>query len=555
LADIARNSEVAEVVFHAWRLLGSDKVEPAWPTQPGDLQREADIRARIDELLRKQVRRTDERQRAADEVGAQGPVRWQRFAEAARDADMVASAARLREAFGVSDEQFGRLDPATRFNLSLYTARQSIAQDKAVLAAAAANAARPQGQGGDAALAAVVAELRKAAGDLREERSVADFARRVGDLDQKELFAERRLGNVFQLDVLGVVPVEFRRVEPKRAGERPFYLGTTEVSLAQFTAVVEAETAWGRVRSLVWTPDPGARGDSRKGPHTWEWTGSSAQAMKMIRAEYWLSPDGANSFPPEFRDPARQFNKNVIGPQVGGMPSDAHPVQHVSAEAAMLFAGLCGVRLPTAHEWAVAYEQFGKDVPAEKWNLRDKTFAQQRDYAAAARRDEAAQMPDAGIFPVARGVDGKPVASGAVARAGKQDDHTLYFRAVDSPELGGGSGNFRHLVGNVAELVCDAARPFERYNDRKTPDGIRKFATDNARALFVIGGSALSPPEAPFDQPQEVKPDAAYADVGFRLAFTAPSRNLAERLEWVLGDQDFVWRGAARQAQGAAVQQ
>jgi hypothetical protein len=41
---------------------------------------------------------------------------------------------------------------------------------------------------------------------------------------------------------------------------------------------------------------------------------------------------------------------------------------------------------------------------------------------------------------------------------------------------------------------------------------------------------------------QSVKPDAAYADVGFRLAFTAPSRSLAEKLEWVLAGQGFVDR-------------
>ena len=43
------------------------------------------------------------------------------------------------------------------------------------------------------------------------------------------------------------------------------------------------------------------------------------------------------------------------------------------------------------------------------------------------------------------------------------------------------------------------------------------------------------------DKPLPIKPGAAYADVGFRLAFTAPSRNLAERLEWVLADQDYLW--------------
>src|SRR5258705_162967 len=37
LAEIARTSQVPQVVVHAWRLLGTDTVQPAWPTQEGDL--------------------------------------------------------------------------------------------------------------------------------------------------------------------------------------------------------------------------------------------------------------------------------------------------------------------------------------------------------------------------------------------------------------------------------------------------------------------------------------------------------------------------------------
>jgi hypothetical protein len=155
-------------------------------------------------------------------------------------------------------------------------------------------------------------------------------------------------------------------------------------------------------------------------------------------------------------------------------------------------------------------------------------------------------MPDAGIFTVPKAPDGRPVAGGAAARSGAQNDRTLFFRTVDSPELGAGSGGgFHHLVGNVAEIVCDAAQPFEKYNDKATPEGVRRFAAANAGGIAVIGGSALSPPELPLDKPLPVKPGAAYADVGFRLAFTAPSRSLAERLEWVLGDQDYVWPAGA----------
>ena len=131
----------------------------------------------------------------------------------------------------------------------------------------------------------------------------------------------------------------------------------------------------------------------------------------------------------------------------------------------------------------MAYERFGKDVPAEKWNLRDKTWDAQRAYAASAGADEAAQMPDAGIFTMPKPPDGRSVATGRLGSVGPTERHTLFFRTVDSPELGAGAtGGFHHLVGNVAEIVCDAAQPFEKYNDKATPEGVRRFAAANAGA-------------------------------------------------------------------------
>ena len=89
--------------------------------------------------------------------------------------------------------------------------------------------------------------------------------------------------------------------------------------------------------------------------------------------------------------------------------------------------------------------------------------------------------------------------------------------------------------------MCEAPEPFERLADHQ-PRAVKAFAGDASLGLYVIGGSALSSPEVPNDVPQPVKPDTAYADVGFRLAFTAPSRNLAEKLEWVLAGQGFIRR-------------
>ena len=540
LVEIAGTTQVPEVALHAWRLLGSEQVRPTWPTQDGDLQREADIRNRVADLLRQHVKRIADREGPSEELAEQGRLRWQRFAEAASNERMVASAAQLRDAFAIDAEHFRGLGPAARFNLSLYSALQHVRGHD------------PADRSNDRTLEAVVEDLRAAAGELGDERAASGLADRLAAMDQeKESFADRKPGDTFELHPLGAeIPLVFRRVEPASAGQRPFYLGTTEVSFAQFVDVVNRQNTWSSMRSMVWSPGPGQLSDPRRGPRVWEW--SQKPPLRMGPPFYWLWPDDSNSYPQQFRDPKSQFNRLLLSPAVGGNPSDRHPMQYVSPEAALYFAALCGCRLPTAHEWQVAYARYGKDVPAERWNLRDRTWDVQRQFAADNASEHGAQMPDAGIYlppkgtaDPARGIpDASAIPAGAAAKAGKQDDKTLFFRPVDAAG-GAGTDIFRNLVGNVAEYVCDASQEFERRNDKGTPDGARRFAQDNAAALAVIGGSALSPPELPVTTPLPVDRAGAYADVGFRLAFTAPSRSLSERVGWVLVGQEYVFPRAA----------
>jgi hypothetical protein len=95
----------------------------------------------------------------------------------------------------------------------------------------------------------------------------------------------------------------------------------------------------------------------------------------------------------------------------------------------------------------------------------------------------------------------------------------------------------------VAQFLCDAADAFDAWPDKGSADGIGKFLEQNRGSTFVIGGSALSPPDLPFDKPLMLsRTDAGYADVGLRLAFTAPARSLAEKLKWALAGQDYLWR-------------
>jgi hypothetical protein len=115
-------------------------------------------------------------------------------------------------------------------------------------------------------------------------------------------------------------------------------------------------------------------------------------------------------------------------------------------------------------------------------------------------------------------------------------DRTLFFRPV-GPEAG---RTFSNLIGNVAEYVFDAPEAFEDLPDKK-PDAIAALIAQHKKELSVIGGSALSPPEVPADQPIPVADvNAAYADVGFRLAFSEPAGSPLARLRAVLAAQPYL---------------
>jgi hypothetical protein len=522
LVKTARDEGREELALHAWRLLGAGDASPPWPTAPGELATEAALRRRLATLLTPHARTDESAAAAVREIEQEGARRWRQFAEAAGvDEAMLASAVELRDAFGIDAEDFASLAPEARFNLSLLEARRHGGGDDA-----------------DAALSRVVAELKAAAGQLKDRTVAAGLARRLARIDEKESFPDAARGDEFVLKPQGApdVQIVFRRVRP--AGGRPCFLATTELSFGHVAAVVDAAAGWDDLRSLVWSPQPGDIGDPRRGPRSWEWV--MRPAPRMYPPQWWLFPEDANDFPKELRDPAAgRFNRTVLSDAAGGRPSDAHPMQYVTPEAAMYVASLAGCRLPTPAEWRAAFDESEKAVPTGDWNLRDQTWQIQQRHVASIAVDGGASgagahappAPDEGIYLPPQPV----VARGAAARALPHRDGALFFRPADAA----GGATFRQLVGNVAELVCEASEGFEQLKDRR-PLGIKGFAAEAAAGLFVVGGSALSPPEAPSDVPLPVKPGAAYADVGFRLAFTAPSRNLAEKLQWVLAGQGFV---------------
>src|SRR6185369_6634403 len=96
-------------------------------------------------------------------------------------------------------------------------------------------------------------------------------------------------------------------------------------------------------RKLQWPSLP-EKGDGRRGPRVWEWSGP-ADAARLAPPQLWLTPEARNNFPPA------RFNTTILGAAAGGMPSERHPMQYVSAQGALYYAAALGCRLPTSAEW------------------------------------------------------------------------------------------------------------------------------------------------------------------------------------------------------------
>ncbi len=448
-------------------------------------------------------------------LNAEKSVRWRRFVESASSEPMLLTANDLKGAFGIDSTVISQLSAVSRFNLSLCQAREDVRRSE-------------PGGGDDAAVRRVIAIMVKSAGELPDRKPAEALLQKLKTIDAKEPFADRNPGDRFALAIPGVDPaLIFVRVEPPAA--RPFYLCSTALSFGQFAGVTDAASAWEQMKRFHWIAEQGKR-DTRRGLRVWEW--SSRSSLEMSVPMLWLTPDDDNDYPISFR--ISRFNRTALTDEVGGNPTTDHPMQYISCQAAMYVAGLCGCRLPTSAEWRDAYSIYEKTVPPERWNLRDQTLETYKRYAAAGGAT-VVRWPDDGIFHPS----GDQSPTGADARSRPENDGTLFFRKVNGP----GGGTFRQLVGNVAQFLCDAADAFDAWPDKGSAEGIGRFLEQNPSSTFVIGGSALSPPELPFDRPLVLpRTDVGFADVGLRLAFTAPARSLKEKLKWALAGQQYLWK-------------
>jgi hypothetical protein len=545
-AKSIKEGDPPQVPMLVWTALGK---QADWPGSPAELEREATLREQV-AAAKAKAAKPDAVRWVDAELAKEGPRRWEACfnAIADRGGPKVDPDGDLRRAIelapklGVTPES---LAPQTRFRrllcefrLRLPALPQNATKEdlqKEVAAFESKLIALPGGFGSQPAVAGLLKQMKDALAGPEEPGGGLDkggpAASPVAGWTAKAAEDSKSAEYTWATKPHTLT---FLRVEPRGGGGKPVYLCTTEVSLGLFIDVVAAAGKWQDVTELLNVSRLAGGIDPRKGPRTWQPT-RDRSAITDTRDWLVVKP----GIEPYAQD-------NVPAPL-----SRAHPMQYVSPDAALYVARLLGCRLPTSAEWGGAFDAFEKGKDDAKRNLRDATWSKQKEHVRKLREaNRLADWPDADVFvspdlkaQVKAGEEAQPVTAAS--------DGSLW-PAPAAPAPAGAGGGMRDLVGNVAELVFEDAAGFEQLF--KDPAGLsakslRDYLTGLAAALKVVGGSALSGPEAwdgkerQFDRALGVDLEPArlgYADVGFRLAFTAPKEPLVARLSRVLKEQGYL---------------
>jgi|GEM_PF-3258765 len=531
------DEEETEVVLATWERLSSPKI--GWPGKDVDLSKVGDLRAMVVSRVSKTVTENGRRNELVENLTKRLAKAWNDHASLAMNAgtgDEAVRAQMLRRGFaamknfGVTDERI--TDTRVRFHAMVYRLRDE--SGNAVDAGAQAAAGRFVEQAGK--LPAEFAQRKDVAAIIAGLRSLASAPAKVKEVPRPESFGPGLDGipGVSGPDAasvefnLGGTRLKFLRVELERPGfgADVVYIGDSEVSLEVWIKLVgRTDGKWAQFRTLLDVPEDE---EGWYGPRAWVWPSGSP----MREGTHWLdaqspyqSGDGAYE-PTLTAEAPRTGSGRRLKDEFGGKPTLNHPMHWVTPSAAIEAAGAVGCRLPTASEWAAAYAKFARDSNESVWNLRDKAFQLQYDYALKIQR----ASPDKGSFVDYYALPDRFSYAPGTGAPFDLDDRVLWFRPVDADDQ-----KLHNLVGNVAELIYA--------NDDDAARGGRQGVP-----VAIIGGSALSDRTVggPFMVPKPITGrDGRFADVGFRLAFGAGGSQaaaipLAKQIAAILGPKPFV---------------
>ena len=494
----------------AWRRLGTLS---GWPADAADLDVDGAVVAALRESVGRDVKDESRRNGLLAELTRETRVRWNHAARnsAGNEAQITAVFERM-ERYGIGEKDLE--DPAL-YNLKLWQLKRA---DWTEVDLGPLRSRRD----------AFVGAVRSIAG-MATQPAVTTFVQELAgielsfDPNRKPTPSPRLAGWQEELTDAGLgltatwtsgartVKLPFLIVQPAD-DTPPFYLARREIAVGEFLdlmagrpkeqteAVLAALPLWARTESYSKPYDQ---------PMGWKpRTDNSGKFVGLELDPTWFyfttAPVKGLLENTELRAAHPALEKAATE-----KPSLRSPLQQVPPEAAKAFAErLLGARLPTPREWAAVMKVVGATANG---NFRGPDFQSLfyylRDYNVAGQT--ISWRPNDGAFLPKVAVEGsnlrKKFADDGHAGPGA-DEGRLWFGPVDE---GPATSGFVNLTGNVSIFLHDPA----------------------ANAFFVAGGSALSPPDIDFTQPQKVeaagligaKPGTEpYSDVGIRPAFEAP---------------------------------
>jgi hypothetical protein len=567
LATDASSSNIPAIALTAWRKLATVPISESNPLLDDELTAQAHLKSLLASDKNLAETRTASITR---ELAAALPVRWNAWADTLASPDAVQHALDKAKDFNVTITP--QSNPRMAYNQLFYNLRKTYdakpaEADMKKAAQDFLDAVKNLPVANDGAVLTTIQSIKKPLDPIaQQEASAAGAGPQLVGWEMDKVRDGVRVFRHTDAATRQTFAIEFDRVD---ADNKQIYISSTEVPIGLFAQVLNDAKALPALDNASrpkdkqhWLTIPtGADGWKDLGPRGWQ-----IASGLMRHNEKWLDQSVSTMGDNPFYDPK--------SPPPPPPPSDNSPIQNVSPYTALYFARLLGCRLPTTAEWTQAKIRFEDSAKTPNaWNLRGTSST--NTYSWVAQQNYALQLRAQGLpFPDDQSFQGDTAFSGINAENAKPwtndllakiapsrfpNDHNVYagsvfwFRDVGhEPGFPSslGAGYIHDLIGNVAEYVLDGPNINNVIKDaRASTDDVEALISNPATTVSVIGGSALSPPgqeKLPLDKPSPInlRLDAqaytGYADVGIRLAYTAPIQTIFEALHDVYAAPQYL---------------